>query len=347
VIAKVLGERGMSNLRKQIRDILGQIDIAVIKKSSLNKLREEAGRNNGASFKQSALPEGTEEYLRADNPRLQELRSRYANHPAADHSLWATEFLDRELKLPYFRGDNAYVFQTRRATEASYILSAYHVKSADKLNLLSRLQEDDLFGNFTFNFNDELTVSRDLLDSVMEINFLDQEIGITKIPDFTVLDIGAGYGRLAHRLVTGLPNVRSVFCTDSVAESTFISEYYLRFRKVDERAKVIPLDEIENVLTNNPVQLATNIHSFSECTLSAITWWLDLVARHKVRYLFIVPNNKEFTSCEKNGARSKFLPEITERGYRLKASRPKYDGATSVQRLGVFPSEFYLFELSA
>jgi hypothetical protein len=106
-----------------------------------------------------------------------------------------------------------------------------------------------------------------------------------------VLDIGAGYGRLAHRMLTALPNIRDYYCTDAVPVSTFLSEYYLQYRELGDRAHVIPLDEIENTLKEQPVQLAINIHSFSECGTAAIDWWVKLLAKSKVRHLMIVPNH--------------------------------------------------------
>ena len=54
-----------------------------------------------------------------------------------------------------------------------------------------------------------------------------------------------------------------------MAASTFVSDYYLRFRNAS-KAVVVPLDEIETWLTSQKVDIAINIHSFSECQLSAI-----------------------------------------------------------------------------
>ena len=98
-------------------------------------------------------------------------------------------------------------------------------KSIDHLNLLDVLHEDDRFGVEIFNFHGQ-TVSRDLLDSIIEITFLEKHFGFLNRRDFNVLDIGAGYGRLAHRMATAAPNLGRYFCVDAVPESTFISDYY-------------------------------------------------------------------------------------------------------------------------
>ncbi len=300
------------------------------------------------------LPQGADEYLNADNPRLAKLRSRYRDIrcPAVDHSLW-TDSHASLVDLKYFRGDNPYVWQYQdQNAEINYILTAYYLKSIDRLGLMERLKEDGLFGALTFQFDENTVLSRDLLDSVSEIAFLEETIEISKHDMLKVLDIGAGYGRFAHRLCASLPLVDKVICADAVAESTFLSEYYLRFRHVTDKAKVVPLDEIEKVLDDNEIHLAVNIHSFSECAMSAITWWLDLLCKHRVRYLFIVPN----AGCDAGtrlltrepGATEwqDFMPEILSRGYRLATKRAKY-AAPVVQKYGVSPTLYYLFELQA
>jgi hypothetical protein len=47
------------------------------------------------------------------DPRLVDLRRRYAGHTAATHSVWTPEHLVAELTLERFREDNACVCQTR------------------------------------------------------------------------------------------------------------------------------------------------------------------------------------------------------------------------------------------
>ena len=83
-----------------------------------------------------------------------------------------------------------------------------------------KLVEDDYFGNITFDIDGKL-VSRDLLDSLVEIYFLDRHLGLASAaPGLTVLDIGAGYGRLAHRILSALPSATRYLCSDAIAEST-------------------------------------------------------------------------------------------------------------------------------
>ena len=246
----------------------------------------------------------------------------------------------------YFRGDNAYVWQLRgqNMNIMAYALTTFYVRSIDNLRLLERLEEDESFGNFTFRI-DNILVSRDLLDSIMEIYFLEKHLNLSSSKDMTILDIGAGYGRLAHRMVCALSNVKKYLCTDAVAVSSFISEYYLRFRGMEERAKAVPLDEIENIISSMDVNIAVNIHSFSECKIPAIEWWLSLLEKYGVEYLMIVPN-----PCNHGGEilltnDGKNFGEVIEKyGYKLVAKDPKYRDPV-VQKYGINPTYHYLFEL--
>ena len=304
----------------------------------------------GPSYADGESPQIAIEYLRSDNPRLLELRSKYQSLqcPATNHSFWKTDYVG-SIPLLYFRGDNPYVWQYQDDnSEIAHLLTAYYLQTQDRLGLLDSLPEDGLFGAYTFSFNGERRISRDLLDSVNEITFLEQEFGITKLREPNILDIGAGYGRLAYRLAEALPNLGTVFATDAVPESTFISEFYLDFRGVNHKTTVVPLHEIETVLNEQHVDYALNIHSFSECCIDSIRWWLDLVAKARIRHLIIVPNNREnggmtLTSTESGRERVDFAREIEARSYKRVLLRPKYL-ASSVQQHGVSPTYYHVYE---
>ena len=305
----------------------------------------------GLSHGKGNVPEKAGDYLRTDNPRLAELRARYRTFPctAIQHSIWQSHRLN-EVELPWFRGDNPYVFQfLDYNAEIAYALTAYYLETQDDLGLLRHLKEDGLFGAHTFPFNDGILLSRDLLDSVNEILFLNRQLKVAEWPGLTMLDIGAGYGRLPYRLATALPNLRRIFATDAVPESTFLCEFYMAFRNVDDRAKVIPMDEIEGLAARERIDVALNIHSFSECTLTTICWWLDLISKNGIRYLLIIPNAKhnegtKLLTGEVDGSSMEYLKEVERRGYKRIHMSPKYL-ASSVQKHGVSPTHYHLFEL--
>jgi len=104
------------------------------------------------------------------------------------------------------------------------------------------------------------------------------------------------------------------------------------------------LDEIEKILGEQTIHLAINIHSFSECDLKAIEWWVRLLGKRRVKNLMIAPNRSTsggerlLTNDEQD-----FLPILDRYGYRLVANEPKYLD-TVVQEFGVQPTWHHLFE---
>lgn len=284
----------------------------------------------------------------SDLARLDELRQRYVavKSPAAVHSVWAHRGSKSNLvsaglagiDLTRFRASSSYVWNYYGSeTEASrlkYYVFQQAVKAADVAGLLGQLKEDGAFGCATFEFDGTGPISRDLLDSIAEINFLQRHLGVLDRSDLSILDIGAGYGRMAHRLLEANPNLSGYTCVDAVPESTFLCEYYLKFRGLADRADVVPLDEVDERLTG-PYDVALNIHSFSECTHAAVEWWLQRVGSLEVQNLMIVPNpielnspdHNRFVTSEADGSKRNYLPLLTDMGYEMSAREPLVDEA--------------------
>jgi hypothetical protein len=135
---------------------------------------------------------------------------------------------------------------------------------------------------------------------------------------------------------------------DAVARSTFLCEHYLTHRNVLERVTVVPLDEIDAHLAAHPVDVAMNIHSFSECTAAAVGWWLSFLKRHGVRHLLVVPNRRSgcesrLSGVEANGSHSDLEPVFSGHGYRRVLVAPKFADPT-VQAYGVTPTWYHLFD---
>lgn len=296
----------------------------------------------------------------AELPWLQELRQRYAAValPVAVHSVWGgsqkasgpvREIGWGGLDLRNFRGHGAYVWghagSSFEATNLKYYLYADAVKRKDAAGLLQTLEEDGAFGCATFDYAGLGRVSRDLLDSVVELNFLQKHLNVLKRDDLQVLDVGAGYGRLAHRMLTANPRLKSYTCVDAVPESTFLCQFYLKFRGLESRSQVIPLHEVETQLDAPRFNLALNIHSFSECTYAAIEWWLRRLQQLKVPYLMIVPNDPEdFLSMERDRSRRDYSHLLSELGYQLLAREPVFEQEALQSLLGVRDNMF-LFQL--
>jgi len=298
------------------------------------------------------LPTAAKAYCRKDNPRLLELQQRYKafDQNNNSHSVWSEEQFAAGVDLQHFRDDCMYVYQDLDGnTDINYLLTGFYLLSQDSRGLFARLPEDDLFGARVFEMDNGMPVSRDLLDSLTEIHFLQRHLSILDQPSFKLLDIGAGYGRLATRMAQAMPNLERAVCADGIAASTFLAEYYLGFRKVNDKASAVPIDELEATLAETRFDVATNIHSFSECTLDTIHWWMALLKRHRVPYLMVAPNadwhqGKQLLSTERNADRGDFGKVITSYGYTLVANDPKYM-ATGAQHFGVSPTRHYLFKL--
>jgi hypothetical protein len=295
------------------------------------------------------VPPALASRLRLDDPALEALRSRYrACDPAVTTPLlWAPGTLD-EAALRAFRGETAYVWQRRGASRSinAYALAAYHLFSRTDSRAVARfagMDEDGLCGAAVYEIAGR-RVSRDLLDSLAELDCIDRELGLGPGGVTAILDIGAGYGRLAHRALTAFPEIERFICTDAVPESTYLCGLYLAHRGLDERALVAPLDRIDAELAAAPVQLAVNIHSFSECRPQAIAWWLDLLARHRVPWLLVAPNAQDHGGRELlTNDQQPFGPLMEQAGYRPRAVLPKYRDPV-VQRYGLSPTMYHLFE---
>lgn len=333
-----------SKIKNLMNSVTNSYDYTIVHNSLLyewQKYPQAAIPNNDF-----VLPDDANEYLDKDNPRLKELIIECAKYNRKFNKplIWTKEYIDK-IDLKYFRSDNPYVWQLRGSNQnyLSYALVTYYMKAIDKRHFLEKLEEDNLFGVNTFTVDSKL-VSRDLLDSINEIYFLDEHLNLYERDNLSVLDIGAGYGRLAHRMARALPNLKYYYCTDAIATSTFISEYYTKFRKIENKAKVIPWSNIKNCIENKSVDIAINIHSFSEMTIPEIEGWLSLIQQKKVQYLFIKPNNN---NCEGKSLQINtgidFSHVIEKYGYRLRAKQPTYKDEV-VQKYGISSGYHYLYE---
>lgn len=293
------------------------------------------------------LPAGADAALASDHPDLVALRAAYRDSglPVTQPSIWNDDLLSRQLDLRYFRGESPFVWHYRelpRAMILKYFVFSQYVRGRDHAGLLGRLEEDGAFGCWTFSYPGHPPVSRDLLDSVNELSFLDRHLGLLGRRGLKVLDIGAGYGRTAHRM-TSAADVDDYCCVDAVPESTFVCDYYLRHRGCAPPARVLPLHELEDGLPADHFDLAVNIHSFSECRYEAVAWWFQLLERLHIPDLFIIPNDTDaFLSWEEDGTRLPFLSLIEGAGYRLVACEPVVEDP-AVRELLQLHDRFYLF----
>ena len=332
-----------SRLKQLARDAARRAGYEVVRVQPVDR------RYGAPSFQTATpLPAGAADVLRGDNQRLAELRDRYARSsaPMAQRTMWRPSYLGTEVDLAHFRGDNSYVWQFRNVgaeARRKYYLYLRDLEARDERRLLHALDEDGAFGCWTFEFPGRAPVSRDLLDSINEIYFLHEHTKLLDETGWTILDIGAGYGRLAHRLMTAAPRLGTYVCLDAVAESTFLCEYYMSFRGLEDRVEVVPLDEIADRVAGRRADLALNIHSFSEMSTAAIRGWLEVVAAVGTQWLLIVPNDDDrLLSFEESGERRDFSALPGDFGYDLVQQAPVFADPTMCEMTAMY-YEFFLY----
>lgn len=270
--------------------------------------------------------------LSRNDTYLRALELAYSRLDLFEHGPWKT--YSDGIDINNFRGEGYYLAQLLLgATPEKYANMYKYVQNRDVFDWLRKFGEDNAFGCITFE-EDGVTYSRDLLDSILELDFLNTTLGINATHHATLLDIGAGYGRFVYRFKQAFPN-SVVQAVDAVPLSTYVCEKYLAYRGVDVRT--VPLHMLD---TATPTAIASNIHSFSECTSSAINFWLDYLCDTGTKYLFLVPHDERWVCCETDGSHPSFYPLVEQHGFKLECSQPKFPAYVD----GAFPTTYYLFK---
>lgn len=279
--------------------------------------------------------------LSSANPRYQELAEMYRKFGDPPCSNWGSP----ERNLPFFRADNDYVWQPRyfeRDFERRLREYAEYVASVDKLGIMKRCSEDLQFGAFGV-FHDGRIVSRDLLDSVLQINWACQNVSALEMNSPTILDIGAGYGRFAHRISEGFSGAWRVLCADGIALSTFLCEWYLQFRQA-RNCLVVPVNDLRRSLESERPSVAFNMHSFSEIPCETVLWWFNELESASIADLIVVTNERssEFLSSEINGDRLNLFPVLEARGWTVERQEPLVGDSNTRRSCNVNNSFLYL-----
>jgi len=237
-----------------------------------------------------------------------------------------------------FRGDNVYVWQTRVFKEIHYFVSYLYALKVDKLGLHSKFTETGSFGVESFTFEGRL-VSRDLIDSIIEISYLEEKLQMSKTERFRILDIGAGYGRFAKRIQEGFTNIE-VSCIDAIPLSTCLSKVYLEDEIRTGKVTVHQLDTLDEVQEGS-INLAINIHSFSEMSMPSVESWVRFLVEKKVEYVFVVPNGADLALNDG----SDFGGLFENAGYHIESVDDKFSDP-EFARFGIYPSKYFLLRRS-
>jgi hypothetical protein len=310
---------------RSVNALARRLGVSVVRTSLLDEL---------ASKPPSAEPPEPPAPMIVDTAWLRQLSVGYRAHPLTKLGGYWDSGYTSELDLTDFRGDNHYVWQRRAFGEVNYLTTILYARSHDGHGVLDRIDEDGAFGAQSLELEGRL-YSRDLVESANELNFLLDHLPAGDLRPLRLVDVGAGYGRLAHRLATVVRDAE-IYCTDGIAVSTAICDAYIRYRNLTDRVTVVPLTRLHSIAT--PIPVATNVHSFSEMSYEAVAWWLDWLVDVGVRWLFVVPNLPGPSLVD---GRS-FEDLLDARGFELAATRPKYDDPL-VDRYALYPGVYYLY----
>lgn len=188
-----------------------------------------------------------------------------------------------EASLPNFAAHPIYVDQSQSEAEYQSVADYVFKHGSNLLDPEGMLRDAEFGARVVKTTHGELT--RMWLDSAVEFVFL-----IRHMPDDAgdrVLDIGAGYGRLAVALSSCAKPTRYV-CVDPVPISTQVCRKYCeRFAPNVEVPSLPDLLALHN-RGEYAFDLAINVHSWNECTREQIGAWLDLLDELKVPLLFTV-----------------------------------------------------------
>ena len=131
-------------------------------------------------------------------------------------------------------------------------------------------------------------LTRMWLEAEQETTFLVRNT--CSLRSLNVVEIGAGYGRLAVPLSRYCARY---VCVDAVPISTEISRSYCaRFAPRVEVPSLPDFLALKNRGDEYRFNVAINIHSWNECTLEQIKWWLTMLRELEVGYLFTVSHGQ-------------------------------------------------------
>lgn len=126
-------------------------------------------------------------------------------------------------------------------------------------------------------------VCLDYAQAVLELGFIERRVALRGA---RVLEIGAGYGRTCHAILSN--HDVAEYCIVDLGNTLRLSRRYLREVLDDARfakLRFVHVDDIDEVLDSAGFDLCINIHSFTEMTPETVQGYLDLID-HKCRAFY-------------------------------------------------------------
>lgn len=139
---------------------------------------------------------------------------------------------------------------------------------------LRRVHNRELGDPVTVRWQGE-TVCLDYLQAVLEVGFIQRSVDLAGA---RVLEIGAGYGRTCHTLLSN-HDIAEYWIVD-LPNTLSLSRAYLREVLDDKqfaRMMFVAVDDIDEALRRARFDLCVNIHSFAEMMPETVRAYLDLI----------------------------------------------------------------------
>jgi hypothetical protein len=216
------------------------------------------------------------------NPRLAQIEAIAARSPLSQVAMWSTWAEHVKRNVGQFAGEAFYL--TQGQPQHHYDRVADYIVDNQCMRDARMATWDCRYGAIPVQTRSLGAATRAWLDGTIEIDYLNRYLP-QGLSDQRIIDIGAGYGRLAGVATALYPSLK-YNCIDAVPISTYLCERYLA--ELRSTAKVLTLDE--------PFQadLAINIHSWNECSLTQVGHWLDLLK--STRFLFTVSHDRVYST---------------------------------------------------
>lgn len=176
-----------------------------------------------------------------------------------------------------------------------------YAKKIDVHQYLDRLQEP-LEGNPILVQVNGKSMSQDLANSLIEYYSMSEVFSFSQVK--TVFEIGDGYGRNAHVILSLNPNIRivlvdilpalyiaqhylsSVFKDRKIFRAREFDQYEMVKKDIEEASIVFLMPHQVSLLPNKCVDVSINISSFGEMNLEQIDWYFSHIDRLTRGYFY-------------------------------------------------------------
>ena len=184
--------------------------------------------------------------------------------------------------LPNFCSHPIFVDQSQSETEFQSVADYVFERTGGRIDSDGKLRDAEYGARVVETTRGKLT--RMWLDSAVEIEFLSRHM--PEDAGGRILDIGAGYGRLAVALGSLDPD--RYVCVDPVSISTQICRTYCNIFAPKVEVPSLPDFLAIHNAGGYKFDLAINVHSWNECTREQISAWFDILDELKCPLLFTV-----------------------------------------------------------